>query len=275
MTIRIIPLLSLTIAVELVGTSVGSGAASFAEPDEVTEQCLSEGELLKKEATLDGVTRPELYLIECDGVRRHALVKRFHEEQRGITRFSDGKWEMNFSDSFRYERAAYLLDRELGLNMVPVAVVRRVGRSEAGVIEWIEDASHVGQSPHQPTGGERAALAQQKAIMNLFDALICNTDRNLGNYLVDDADWRLYLIDHSRAFRVESELPDGFAESLIRVPRTLYERLEQLNELSLTALLGEVLGAAQIESLLERRDRILRKLDRDRAKMGDEVVFTG
>ena len=274
MTIRTILLPSLTITVGLLGTTVGSSATSFEEPDEVTEQCLSEGELLKKEETLDGVTRPELYLIECDGGRRHALVKRFHEERRGITRFSDGKWEMNFSDSFRYERAAYLLDRELGLNMVPVAVVRKVGRSETGVIEWIEDASHVDQSPHQPSGGERAALAQQKAIMNLFDALICNTDRNLGNYLVDDSDWRLYLIDHSRAFRVVSELPDGFADNLIRVPRTLYKRLEQLNESSLTALLGDLLGAAQIESLLERRDRILRKLDRDRAKMGDEVVFT-
>ena len=273
---RRFPLLpSLTIALALLATSVGSGATSFEEPDIDTERCLAEGKLVKKKKTLDGVTRPELYLIECEGERRQALVKRFHEEKRGITRFSDGKWEMNFSDSFRYERAAYLLDRSLGLEMVPVAVVRKVGRDEAGVIEWIDHASHIEDSPHQPTGGQRAELARQKGLMELFDALICNTDRNVGNYLVDDADWRLYLIDHSRAFRETTDLPDAFEETLIRLPRELYERLQGLDESSLTELLGDLLGGAQIETLLERRDKILAKIDADREKLGDEVVFSG
>lgn len=275
MTKRSTLLPCLAIAIALIAASGGLHATSFEEPDLDTERCLAEGELVKKKKTLDGVTRPELYLIECNGDRRQALVKRLHEEKRGITRFSDGKWEMNFSDSFRYERAAYLLDRELGLHMVPVAVVRKVGRDEAGVIEWIDHASHIDESPHDPSGLERATLAQQKAIMNLFDALICNTDRNLGNYMVDDSDWRLYLIDHSRAFRQTGDLPEGFEETLIRLPRELYDRLTELDKESLSDLLGDLLGEAQIETLLERRDKILQKLDTDRQKLGDEVVFSG
>ncbi len=253
----------------------GLNANSFEEADVDTERCLSEGKLLKKQKTLDGVTRPELYLIDCDGEQRKALVKRVDEERRGKTQFGDGRWEMNFTDRFSYERAAYLLDRELGMNMVPVAVVRKVGRSDAGVVEWIENASHVDASPHQPTGAERIELAQQKAIMNLFDALIFNTDRNLSNYLVDDEDWRLYLIDHSRAFREKSDLPEGFEKRLIRVPRDLYDRLQQLDKASLDEMMGDLLGPAQIKSILKRRDLILQKIDNDRQKMGDEVVFTG
>ncbi|MEJ2085910.1 MAG: hypothetical protein P8Y44_09565 [Acidobacteriota bacterium] len=261
-----------TIALLLLPATLTAG--SFDEPDLETERCLSEGRLVRRLATLEGVTHPELYLIECDGMQRKALVKRYHKAKRGITRFSNGTWEMNFSDSFRYERAAYLLDRQLGINMTPVAVVRKVGRSEVGIIEWIEDASQVHKSPHRPTGTERAVLAQQKIIMALFDALIFNTDRNPTNYLVDDEDWRLYLIDHSRAFRERSDLPPGYSDLLIRLPRDLYESLRELDEVSLNDLLEELLGVAQIETLLERRDKIIEKIDYDRQKMGDDVVFT-
>jgi hypothetical protein len=33
--------------------------------------------------------------------------------------------------------------------------------------------------------------------MRAFDQLIYNTDRNLGNLLID-GDWRIWMIDHTR-----------------------------------------------------------------------------
>ena len=41
---------------------------------------------------------------------------------------------------------------------------------------------------------------KQVQMMNVFDALIYNTDRNRGNILITP-DWRLWMIDHTRAFR--------------------------------------------------------------------------
>jgi len=38
-------------------------------------------------------------------------------------------------------------------------------------------------------------------VVRLFDQLIYNTDRNLGNLLIDKS-WRLWMIDHTRAFKV-------------------------------------------------------------------------
>ena len=40
----------------------------------------------------------------------------------------------------------------------------------------------------------------QLHILRVFDELIANTDRNQGNMLIDSR-WKLWLIDHSRAFR--------------------------------------------------------------------------
>lgn len=252
------------------------GSNGFDEPDLATELCLAEGKILKKKKkTLEGVTRPQLYTIECRGQERRAVVKSLHESVTGLKRFDDGSWEINFTDSFRYERAAYLLDRALGLDMVPVAVIRQVRRRESAFIEFIDRASYERDSPHTPSGGERAELARQKAVMRIFDALIYNTDRNTQNLLVDDGDWRLYLIDHSRAFRQVSDLPEGWAETRARLSPELYERLKGLEEQALVELLDGLLSRSQVRALLARRDKIIRKIDEDRKKVGDAVVFSG
>ncbi len=248
---------------------------SFDEADDETERCLAEGKIVKKKKTLVGVTRPEMYLLDCDGDQRRVVVKQLDAQHRGVRRFSNGTWEMNFSDSYLYERAAYLLDRQLGLNMVPVAVIRQVKRNESAVIEWIDEASHIQKSKHQPTGPQVAELARQKAIMRLFDALIYNTDRNTSNFLVDDKDWRLYLIDHSRAFRQTSDLPETFEQKPARLSRDLYERLQALDEASLVELMDGLISEGQVRKMLERRDRILEKIDQDREEHGDSMIFSG
>lgn len=263
---------SLIGALALIFLPAEMNARGFDDPDVETEQCLAEGELVMKEKVLGGVTRSELFLVECDGAQRRAVAKWLDRAHRGLTRFQNGTWELNFSDSYRYERAAYLLDRELGLNMVPVAVIREMRRQEGALVEWIDHASHEKDSPHRPSGPEVAELARRKAMMRLFDALIYNTDRNTSNYLVDDDNWRLYLIDHSRAFRELGELPDSFLETRARLSRDLYERLRELQEESLVELLSGLVSRGQVRKIL---DKILEKIDSDRQQFGDEVIFSG
>ena len=111
--------------------------------------------------------------------------------------------------------------------------------------------------------------------MRLFDALIYNTDRNESNYLLDDRDWRLYLIDHSRAFRQTSDLPEGFEQTRAWLSRDLYDQLNALDGDQLIELMEGVISVGQIEKMLERRDRIIDKIDQDREEFGDEVIFSG
>jgi hypothetical protein len=240
--------------------------------DAEVEQCLTEGEVGKRAGKIVGVTKPEHLKIDCAIDLDSAVFKYLDEHRRGVTRLGGGATEMNFSDSYKYERAAYLLDRELGLNMVPVAVLRNIKGDEGALVAWIPNADHEAKLG-RPTGPQMAALAQQKGLMRLFDALIYNVDRRQDNWMIDKESWDLYLIDHSRAFRERKELPEGFADQRVRLSRSLYENLEALQEEQLTELLGDLISGAQLESLLARRDLILEKIEQDRDTYGDTVVF--
>lgn len=253
----------------------GTGVSQISEePDSLIEQCLSEGEVVKKEGKLLGITGPVRLRIECDGMARSVVFKLLDEHRRGITRLEGGATEFNFSDSYKYEVAAYLLDRELEMNMVPVAVLRRYRGDDGCFVDWIDNASTGTQLEVKPSGPQMAYLAGQKAVMRLFDALIYNVDRRPENWLVDHDTFKLYLIDHSRAFRESKDLPEEFASTRARLSWELYEALQELGHEHLGEVLGDLITNRQLEAVLERRDRILEKIDKERREYGDQIIFS-
>ena len=238
------------------------------------ERALLEGEIVDSEPLGTGVTRSERVWLEYEELTLSAGFKSVDVRRRGRTRFSSGRSELNFSDSYRYERAAYLLDQLLGLEMVPVTVVRRVGGEEGAVTHWIADAITEQQRIEQGLRPkDMRELLDQWADMRLFDVLIANTDRHAGNQLYTMEDWRLRLIDHSRAFRKNEELPEDFAGRPTTLTRTTAANLEALEKESLTRLLRGLLSRDQIRSLLLRRDLLLEKVERDLLEYGDVFVY--
>lgn len=243
-------------------------------PDAEIEQCLSQGKIGKKAGRIHGVTRPLHLQIDCSIAIDSAVFKSLDDHRRGLSAKVGGFNEMNFSDCYKYERAAYLLDRELGLNMVPVAVIREVKGTEGVLVSWIPNTTHESHMTKTPTGTQLAELAQQEAFMRLFDALILNVDRRQENWLIDKDTWELYMIDHSRAFRIRERLPEEFTSERARLTQHLYKRLEVLNEERLTEMMGNLIGRSQIRALLVRRDLILEKIDADCDEWGCEAIFT-
>ena len=77
----------------------------------------------------------------------------------------------------------------------------------------------------QPPDAE--AWSRQVHVARVFDQLIYNSDRSQGNLLID-RDWRLWMVDHRRAFdafkelRNEKELPDacprGVSQERMTIP---------------------------------------------------------
>jgi hypothetical protein len=95
---------------------------------------------------------------------------------------------------------------------------------------------------------------QQLQMMNVFDALIANVDRNLGNMLYD-ASGRLLFIDHTRSF--VRHQPLGFFDTGLGIERRVWERLSGLEDEEIRARLVPYVGAWQIEDLLDRRRAIV------------------
>lgn len=260
----------------LFAAAAGPSAVRAAPPlsDAEMERVLREGRVIEVVAIGTGVTEPRRLLLEFEGRTWRAAFKDVEMEPKGITHFGSGLRELNFTDSFRYERAAYLLDRELGMNMVPVTVLRQVRGREGAAIAWIEDAVDERTLDRQALSvAEVVAYARQRKIAALFDALIFNTDRNLGNLIITPADGRMHLIDHSRAFRMSARLPESFEELQIRLPRALYERLAALEEDRLKELLGKHLSLPRIRALLSRRDHIVQRIEERLRQVSDHQVF--
>ncbi len=172
----------------------------------------------------------------------------------------NGYWE-----SYKSEIAAYELDKLLGIGMVPVAVEKRWKGETAAAILWVAPVHSWKemQALQKPPKWNRQAI-----IMKMFDNLIGNKDRNQGNLLVDD-DWNLFLIDHSRAFIADKDLPAPMAH----VDREVWARMLALDEAALSAALGAWLDRGAIRAMLARRDRMKREIDTMIRTTSEAAVF--
>jgi hypothetical protein len=162
---------------------------------------------------------------------------------------------MNFQDSWKFEVAAYEVDKIIGLGMVP-ATLERTHKGETGSVQfWIEDTMTEGERLQKKLQPPSAAKWNDMLFKErMFDALIYNTDRNLGNRLITK-DWEMVLIDHSRSFRAFDSVRQP--KDLTRFSKSLLAGLERLNVTNLTEKTGKYITKEQINGLLKRRDRIL------------------
>ena len=107
--------------------------------------------------------------------------------------------------------------------------------------------------------------------MRLFLQLIYDLDYiNVSNVLVDP-DFKIYKVDSSRAFRVDTELRKP--ASLTRFSRSVLDALRRLTLNDIETHLGDWLTPAQIKGLMGRRDQILELADQLISERGEEEVL--
>jgi hypothetical protein len=180
--------------------------------------------------------------------------------------------EVNFRDSYRYNIAGYRLARMLGLDNVPVSVERSVNRRAAAVTWWVDDVlmSEGERIKQQTVGPDPDRTAKQIQIMHVFDELIQNRDRNQGNVLWD-ANWKMWMIDHTRAFRLGRSLVRP--NELRRCDRALLQALRTITEDAVAQAMGRNLARDEVRALLARRDLLVAHFDRLIAERGEDVVL--
>lgn len=264
----ILPLVVLAAAVAPSSAQPGqtAAAAASAVATPVTESVLAPGEqeqflrdarVVKVRGVKKGITGTQVATLSNGGVTHDASVQAIDESAQVYQTAS--RLELNFRDYWGYNVAAYRLARMLGLDNVPVSVKRPYRGSQSAFTWWVDDVVMDEQErvKRKRVPPNPLYWNSQIHVMRIFDELIANTDRNQGNMLLDRR-WKLWLIDHSRAFRTNEELRTE--ARLLHCERTMFARMQALTEASLKEEVGDYLTDLEIESLLKRRDRIVARI---------------
>jgi hypothetical protein len=200
-----------------------------------------------------------------------SIEDRLSPEDRARGRRRAG--ERNFVDSYKYNVAAYELARVLALDhMMPATVERRWGGRVGSLTWWVDDVlmdeAEREKSHAQPPSA--IAFQQQRQRMVVFAELVHDTDRNKGNVLYTK-DWRVIMIDFTRAFRLERSLRRP--ESLDRCDRDLFARLTALTADQLRTAAGRYLTPQELEAVMVRRGLIVERYQRLIRERGESVVL--
>ncbi|MBM3294652.1 MAG: hypothetical protein FJY82_09010 [Candidatus Aminicenantes bacterium] len=265
--------------------AVSAGPAQF-RPDEILqrefwEEFLQTAEIVSAKPIGEGVTAPLKILLRKGEVEKYAAWKAVTGAPMGVL------------DEWRFEVAAYRLDKLIGLNMVPPCV-ERSHRGRPGALSlWADNKHSLLEVQEKGIPIPKDAFddtEKTKYLARLWDSLVGNDDRTQQNVLYTD-DWRMILIDHSRAFRSEDihkrrlmfgrnglkmrETEDGSKVPMLFrfVPRALVERIRGLTEASVREAAGSYLTENEVEAVIARRGLILDEIAALAEKFGETNVL--
>jgi hypothetical protein len=232
---------------------------------------LATAKILKGTQTPRGITRP-MRVTLSDGTLTHDAAFSPVDERRSIERFPSGRVEFDFVDSYKYTLAAYRLAELVGLDHMMPVHVEREWRGHKGALSWwidavMDEGDRLKKKMHPPRPDE---WNQQVYRMRVFAQLVADTDRNLGNLLID-AEWKAWMIDFTRAFR-KSKTVLAPAD-LTKCDREVLQKLRTLTTEQVAAATKPYVGPLEIAALMGRRDQIVGIFDRLITEKGESHVL--
>jgi hypothetical protein len=274
MKIRVISFFTFLLVLGFGFQSIAQFTSEELAEREKWEEFLKTAEIIgqKQQESREAVTKPWDLTLEKNGVTRKALWKNAEGRMGG------------FIENWRWEIAAYRLDKYLGLNMISPTVEKKFrgerGSCQLWVDYWIK-ARHKNEQKIKVPSYKVFYYNRANYLRWAFDNLIANEDRHSWNIFIKK-DWQIILPDHSRCFRTSNK----FTKSLIytekhkegpkimkELPRAFVEKLESLNFELIRDNVGEYLTEKEINAVLLRRDLILENVNERIKKLGEDKVL--
>ena len=197
-------------------------------------------------------------------------------EARGLVlaalfKYIDRRRPDPLADSYRYDLAAYALNKYLGLGIVPPIVERTVNEVPGGLQAFVpkavseadRKAKHV--APEDPAYHDRVM-----ADLTVFQNLVYDDCENENDTLIG-GDGRIYRVDFSESFVPKTSLPPHCA--IRKCSRLLYRKLRAWDDKTVAGYVGRHLNKEETAALLARRKIVLRLLDTMIKAMGESTVL--
>ncbi len=262
------------LALAIVGGLTRPGIAQ--EPSltpEAMEHFLLTAEVLEATPTDKGITRP-WRLTLSDGTVTHDAQFQSVDDRRS-QRVVDGVTVLQWADSYKFNIAGYRLARLLGLgHMVPVTVPREWRGAQGALSWWLPVVMDEQERQNRDLEAPNVGLWRARyRMMRIFGQLVRDTDRNMGNILYD-AQWRLWMIDFTRAFRISEDVEN--IDALRRMDGVLFSRLQRVTDDEIRGELGPYLTDLEMTGLLARRAKIVSHIERLIEEVGaGAVLYSG
>ena len=235
------------------------------------QQFLLDAKVVNSKQLGKGITHP-WRLTLSDGQVTHDAAFQSIDEHKSQMKFDDGRTELNFVDSYHYDIAAYQLAKLVSMDdMIPVTVERKWNGQVGALSWWIpwkwDEVMRHQQNLHPP---DVDAYNKQMYKVRVFDQLVYDTDPNLTNVLIT-ADWKIWRIDFTRAFRLQHDLQDP--KDLVMCDRQLLEKLRQLDGDTVLEKTKPHLNKGEVKALMARRDKIVGTFQKLAAQKGEGAVL--
>jgi hypothetical protein len=245
------------------------------QSDAEIEAFLAAAEVIKTSSVPTGITLPRQLTLKGDGFEAYAMFKDVDILRHKVTEIINGRnrFSLDWRDSYRYDIAAYEMDRLLGLDRVPPVVPRNIKGDSGAVSIWltktVNEFDRSNKLKIEPP--DQGRWNQQRLLMQIFDNLVANRDSNLGNVLIDP-NWRLWFIDCSRCFGTTKSMYYPLKQ-ITRCERGIWLGLKNLDETEVRERLAPFLFPTEMDALLVRHEKMVKYFQELIDKKGEAAVL--
>jgi hypothetical protein len=238
---------------------------------EQMKQFLLTAKVVDSRESKKGVTHTTRLTLS-DGTVTHDASFQPIDERKAVMKLASGT-ELNFVDSYKYNIAAYALAELIGMDdMLPVYVERK-WKGNVGSLSWWLPVKMDEEERHKQklTAPDADAWNNQMYKIRVFDQLVSDSDPNLTNVVIGE-NWKIWRIDFTRAFRLNTNLKDP-DQNLVRCDRQLLEKLKVLDGNTLAEKTKQYLNKEEVKAVMVRRDKIVAYYQKLIAEKGESVVL--
>jgi len=188
--------------------------------------------------------------LEADGTLRSALFK-----------YIDRRRPDSLADSYKYELAAYALDKYLVLGYVPPVVEYRVDQTPGALQTFVANSiSEAARKERRLVPRDPEAFEKSMTDLKVFQNLVYDDCQNEKDTLIDLGDWKISRVDFSEAFAPKKDIVPYC--DIRRCSRLLYKKLNGWDDKAVAGLMAPYLGEEEIRALNSRRALILRYIQK-------------